>query len=49
VEVYVFRISKYWTLARVEMRRMGTAEIRLFRVAAEYRMVDRKRNEDFRE
>jgi hypothetical protein len=47
--LYVFRVSKCWTLAREEIRRMETAEIRLFGAAAEYRMADRKRNEVVRE
>ena len=40
----VFHVSKCWTLAREEMRRMEMAEIRFFRAAAEYKMADRGRN-----
>ena len=47
--LYVFRVSKCWTLVREEMRVTETAEIRLFRAAPEYRLADRKRNEGVRE
>jgi hypothetical protein len=47
--LYVFRVSKCWTVVREETRIMETAEIPLFRAAVEYRMADRKRKEDVRE